>query len=354
MAGHKTISLVLVCLIFAANLHLSDAQIGVCYGARGDNLPAPKDVVGLLTSNKISKLRLKEPNNIVLEGLRGTNIEVLLDMPKIELIPMNDNYPLAEKWVATNVKPYVPDVKIKSIVLGTDVSSNNDNSAVTFVFLNVTRPIQKALDKFGIKDIKLTTALDPSVFMDLGGNPAPSTEQLLPETEVFLVKNHTLSHLKQTGAPLLVNIYPYFEHAKRQSEITPAFALFTSKGNVLTDGKLKYQNKFDAMLDSFYTTLEKLGFPEIEIIVGQTGWPSAGGVGATLENEKTYITNLIEHVKKGTPKRPNKAIQVYLDLFDENRYGPQVERHLGLFTADSKIKFPVSFNPSSITFSPSA
>ncbi|KAG4941093.1 hypothetical protein JHK87_044964 [Glycine soja] len=49
-----------------------------------------------------------------------------------------------------------------------------------------------------------------------------------------------------------------------------------------------YQNLFDAMLDSKYTALEKMGAPNLEIVVSESGWPSLGGDGALVENAHAY------------------------------------------------------------------
>ncbi|KAK9664403.1 hypothetical protein RND81_14G039200 [Saponaria officinalis] len=343
MAFHKMISFLVVGILVAANLHLSDAHVGVLYGTMGDNLPAPKEVVcGLLASNNITRVRLLEPNKEVLTALKGKNVEVLLGFPNQDIFTTTTD-PLFDQWVSVNVKPYVPDVKIKYIVLGTDLSRNSDHNKYTFGAFPVMQGIHKSLQKQGIKDVKVTTSCDPSIIMQNGPNPAPSTVKMWNESATFL--KDVLKFISENGAPLFVNMHPYYELIKHPNEVKLDFALFNATGNVLTDGKLGYQNKFDAMLDSFYTALEKEGYPEMDVIISETGWPSAGGVAATPENQKMYITNLVQHLSKGTPKRPNKPIQVYLNLFDENRRGrPEIEKHFGVFTADQQPKFPVHFN----------
>ena len=57
-------------------------------------------------------------------------------------------------------------------------------------------------------------------------------------------------------------------------------------------------------MDSLYSTLEKIGAANLTVIVTETGWPSDGGVAATVDNAGTYYKNLIIHVNNGTPKRP--------------------------------------------------
>ncbi|XP_074276794.1 lichenase-like [Silene latifolia] len=341
MASYKMVSLLALGLLFAANLYLSEAQVGVCYGTKGNNLPTPQEVVGLFAANNISKVRLLEPNKDILTALKGKNVEVLLGFPNGEIAAFNPS--VADKWVADNVKPYVPDVKIKYIVYGTELSRNSFHNSFTFTAFVNMKALQDALKKQGIEDIKITTSLDSSVLIP---NPIPSASKLFPESENFLEGDGVLKFISEQNAPLMVNMYPYYQFIMRENETKLEFALFTSEGNVLSDGKLGYQNKFDAMLDAFYTVIEKR-YPKMEIVVAETGWPSAGGVEASLENAKTYVTNLVQHVNKGTQRRPNKPIQVYLNLFDENqRDTPEVEKHFGLFTSDKKIKFPVAFSSS--------
>ncbi|MCI02511.1 glucan endo-13-beta-glucosidase-like, partial [Trifolium medium] len=111
-----------------------------------------------------------------------------------------------------------------------------------------------------------------------------------------------IDFLVSNGAPLLANVYPYFAYIDDKQSIPLDYALFKQQGN----NDVGYQNLFDAQLDSIYAALEKVGGSNVKIIVSESGWPSAGEDSATTDNAKTYLANLINHVKSGngTPKRP--------------------------------------------------
>eukprot|EP00249_Psilotum_nudum_P005602 c19055_g1_i1 orf=158-610(-) len=98
---------------------------------------------------------------------------------------------------------------------------------------------------------------------------------------------------------------------------------------------------FDAQLDAVYHALDALGYDDLEVIVSETGWPSAGDsdeAGATIENAQAYNSNLIQHLvsNRGTPLRPNQHIETYIfALFNEDlKPGPTSERNYGLFHPD--------------------
>jgi exo-beta-1,3-glucanase (GH17 family) len=82
------------------------------------------------------------------------------------------------------------------------------------------------------------------------------------------------------------------------------------------------------MVDVLHSALEKAGGANIPIVVTETGWPSDGGLDASVENAKTYIGKLIPHVKNGTPKRPGAWETYIFVIFNENQKPPGVEQHL--------------------------
>ena len=86
--------------------------------------------------------------------------------------------------------------------------------------------------------------------------------------------------------------------------------------------------------------MKKVGYDDVEIVVGETGWPSVGDPnqpGVSKENAQSFNANLIKHVNsgKGTPLMPNRTFEVYVfALFNENMKGNVSEQNYGLFKPD--------------------
>jgi hypothetical protein len=159
--------------------------------------------------------------------------------------------------------------------------------------------------------------------------------------------------LTTTGAPLLANVYPYFAYQENKGNISLGYATFQPGAPPMTDAmnKLVYTNLFDAMLDSMYAALEKAKAPEVRVVISESGWPSAGGVAATIQNARAYNQGLIDHVAHGTPKKPG-PIEVYLfAMFNENQKpGEETERNFGLFYPTNKAPvYPINFVGSAAT-----
>ncbi|CAN1793823.1 Glucan endo-1,3-beta-glucosidase, acidic isoform GL153 [Linum perenne] len=231
-------------------------------------------------------MRMYNADKLTLEALKGTNIEVILD---------------ATNWVQTNILSYYPAVNFYCISVGNEVAA--------------------------------TDPIAPSVLPAFRDSVLPF---IVPIVEALVVN----------GAPLLVNVYPYFTYISNPTQVGLKYSNFGAVGQVLMqDGSYTYSNLFHAMIDSVYVALEKIAAPA-PVVVSETGWPSEGGDAATVENASTYYLGLTSgNVTNGTPRKPTESINTYLfAMFDENqRRGAASEQHFGLFTPHKKPKYPLKF-----------
>ncbi|MQL74359.1 hypothetical protein Taro_006734 [Colocasia esculenta] len=310
--------------------------LGICYGMLGNDLPPYSEVVALYQQHNIGLMRMYFPVDDALQALRGSNIGLILDVPREHLQELASS---ADSWVRTNVLAYWPDVKFRYIAVGNELIP--DAGEAQFI-LPAMRNVYAALSSAGLQnDIMVSTVVHGAV---LGTSDPPSAGEFTGAAQAYLVP--IVQFLSSTRAPLLANIYPYFAHIS-DDHVSLPYALFTEPATVVQDGPYSYQNIFDAMLDATYAALEKVGASDVGIVVSESGWPSAGHAAATLENAKTYNQNLIRHVKQGsgTPRRPDKAVEVYVfAMFNENqKTGAETEKHFGLFYPSKEPVYPIDF-----------
>ncbi|KAI7997634.1 Glucan endo-1,3-beta-glucosidase, basic isoform [Camellia lanceoleosa] len=330
----------MVAIMLLLGVLMADAQIGVCYGTNGDNLPSRQDVVALYNQNGIQRMRLYDPDQQALQALGGSNIELILGILNPKLQTLASSQAEADTWVQNNVKNF-GNVKIKYIAVGNEVDPS-DTSTAQFLGTAMQTVHPPSVNAGLGSQIKVSTAISTGLL----GNPFPPSQgSFRPEIRPSFI-DPIISFLVTNGSPLLLNLYPYFSYADKNNNIHLDYALFTSSSVVVTDGSLQYQNLFDAMLDTVYSALEQANGGTLEIVVSESGWPTAGGTDMTVDNAKIYNNNLIQHVKGGTPKKPGKAIETYIfAMFDENqKTGDEVKRHWGLFSPDKQLKYPVTFN----------
>uniref|UniRef100_A0A803R3V7 glucan endo-1,3-beta-D-glucosidase n=1 Tax=Cannabis sativa TaxID=3483 RepID=A0A803R3V7_CANSA len=143
-----------------------------------------------------------------------------------------------------------------------------------------------------------------------------------------------LKFLQETNSPLMVNPYPYFGYNPKM----PNYSLFKPNRGI-RDPKtgITYTNMFDAQMDAVHTAAKAIGFGNVELVIGETGWSSAcEWEVCSIEHARDYNANLIKHINsgKGTPLMPNRKFETYLfALFNENlKPGPLGERNWGLFS----------------------
>ncbi|KAF7154620.1 hypothetical protein RHSIM_Rhsim01G0193500 [Rhododendron simsii] len=288
-------------------------------------------------------MRIYAPNPQTLQALRGSGIELVLDVPNSDLEGLADDAAAARKWVQDNVLNYNPDVKFRIIAVGNEVNPNGGETARLAPFvLPAMSKIYDAIASAGLKDqIKVSTV----TYSALVSNSFPPSQGPFDGASGSFM-GPIINFLKKTNnMQLLFNIYPYFSHIGDPQNVPLPYALFTATGGFPQDGQFQYRNLFDAMLDAAYSAVEKAGGPNVKIVVSETGWPSAGGPSASVKNATTYYRNLINHVQggSGSPKRPGRAIETYLyAMFDDNqKTGAESEKHFGLFSPSKQPKYQI-------------
>lgn len=309
-------------------------SIGVCYGMLGNNLPSSSDVVQLYRSKGINGMRIYSPNANALNVLRNSGIGLILDTGNGDVLSrLAGSASYAASWVQSNVRPYYPAVNIKYIAVGNEVQGGATQS-----ILPAMRNLDGALRAAGLSAIKCST----SVRFDVVANSFPPSSGSFAQGYMSDVARY----LAGTGAPLLANVYPYFAYRDNPSQISLGYATFQPGTTVRDNGNgLTYTNLFDAMVDAVVAALEKAGAGGVRVVVSESGWPSAGGFGASVDNARTYNQGLIDHVRRGTPKRPGTLETFIFAMFNENQKGGDAtEKNFGLFYGNKQPVYPIRFN----------
>ncbi|XXG87230.1 hypothetical protein AAC387_Pa11g1966 [Persea americana] len=291
---------------------------------RGNNLPAPADVIKLCKKTGFERIRLFDPNHDILQALRGSGLQVSLGVTNADIPGLAGSQEKANAWVATNVKAY-PDVSFTYISVGNEMIPSATSHDVARAIQNIHNAVVAA----GRSTIKVTAAVASTV---LGVSYPPSQGAF----SAAAVSDMTsiVSVLAKIGSPLMANVYPYYAYAAQPGKFSKEYALFTAQSPPVRDGNLDYWCLFDAIVDSFYSAMERVGGANVGIVVSESGWPSAGnGASTTPDLAKLYNNNLIKHVaSKGTPKRPNSRLDTFVfAMFNENLKPAGIEQSWGLF-----------------------
>ncbi|KAL6005271.1 hypothetical protein ACLOJK_005833 [Asimina triloba] len=310
--------------------------IGINYGQIANNLPSPSQVVHLVGSMSVDKLKLYDADPNVLTAFSNSNVEFIVGVGNEYLLNMTDgNKALA--WIKEHIQPYLPQTRITCINVGNEVFSSNDTSFVPYL-LPAMQTMHEALVSLGLdKQVNITTAHSLSI---LANSYPPSSGSFRPDLAQYL--QPILNFHSQIKSPFLINAYPYFAYKANPSGVSLDYVLFRpNSGTTDPNTNLNYNNMLYAQIDSVYSAIKAMGHSDVEIRISETGWPSRGDSdepGATPENAGTYNRNLLQRIAKGegTPLKPDVPIDIYVfALFNEDlKPGPTSERNYGLFYPD--------------------
>ncbi|KAG0458450.1 hypothetical protein HPP92_023607 [Vanilla planifolia] len=300
--------------------------LGVNYGEMADNLPPPQETANLLASTNFYKLRLYNANHSIIQSMAGTGISLVLGVSNGDIPSLATNPLAATNWVSTNLLPFYPATSFYSVSVGNEALNSSDPSLSSLI-LPAMRNLRAAISVTSAADVKVSTVHSMVI---LSQSEPPSSGAFHSDLIQFLAP--ILDFLSQTGSPFMINPYPYFAYTSDPQAETLAFCLFQPNPGRFDPGSgITYSNMFDAQVDAVRAALKTAGYPGVDVVVAETGWPyrgDEGEVGASLENARAYNGNLVAHLKGMV-----QPVETYIfALYDEDlKPGPLSERSFGLF-----------------------
>ncbi|KAI3714831.1 hypothetical protein L6452_21791 [Arctium lappa] len=319
---------------------------GINYGRIADNIPSPHEVVTLLQASKIKNVRIYDADHSVLDAFSESGLDLVVGLPNGLVKEMSTNANHALTWVKENVQAYFPKTHIVGIVVGNEVLGGGDLDLQEALY-GAVKNIYNATQKLQLADaVQISTAHSQAVF----ANSYPPSSCTFKEDVAQNMKK-LLDLFSQMGSPFCLNAYPFLAYMGSPDQIDINYALFNPTDGIYDEKVgLHYDNMLDAQIDATYAALEDAGFKKMEVIVTETGWASHGDPNesaATARNARTYNYNLRKRLakRKGTPRRPNFVLKVYIfALFNENsKPGPTSERNFGLYKPDGRISYNIGF-----------
>ncbi|KAL2512212.1 O-Glycosyl hydrolase family 17 protein [Abeliophyllum distichum] len=297
----------------------SQSFIGVNYGNQASELPQPGDIVNLLKTTTIAKVRLLgSADQSMIKALANIDIELVIGLDNTEIQWVASGPDAASQWVNSKVMPYYPASKIIIITVGNEVLTSENQDVISST-LPAMQNIQNALNTASLGEkIKVTTVHSMAVLSQFSPPSSGAFNLSFVDTMKALLQFQS-AH----GSPFMINAFPFCAYKSDPKPETLAFCLFQpNSGQVDSRNNIEYMNMFDV----------------------QTGWPNQNyrnEVGPSLDNAKAYVGNLINHLRSnvGTPLMPGKSLDTYIyELFDEDEKIGTVsssEQSFGLYKSDT-------------------
>ncbi|CAK9188275.1 unnamed protein product [Ilex paraguariensis] len=317
----------------------SEYTIGVNYGTVADNLPPPAQVDSFIKDQTtIDKIKIFDTNPTILQAFANSGIVFTVSVANGDVISLS-KLPNAQSWVTTNIVPFYPQTQIHRIAVGNEIIATGDKNLIAHL-VPAMRSLHTALKLANLTDIQVSTSHSLGI---LSVSVPPSSGRFRRGYD-RVIFGPMLEFHRQTNTPFMVCPYPYFGFTDK----TLDYALFKPNDGILDETTgIRYTNMFDAQMDAVYSAMKRLDYGDVDIVVAETGWPSAGDPnqpGVSLENAVSYNANLVRHVNSGlgTPLMPNRTFETYIfSLFNEDLKPSTSERNFGLFRPDFSAVYDV-------------
>ncbi|KAI5069375.1 hypothetical protein GOP47_0015676 [Adiantum capillus-veneris] len=337
------------------NDHGTVRKMGISYGRAADNLPHPNVAVALMKELGVGSVRIYDSDADVLTALANTTLRVIISVQNKDVRMLANSQEGADLWVQTNIQPfYTTGTNIIGVDVGDEFLSNPIFNDTWPQLVSAMQNIHTSITKSELyRGIMVSTSCAMDVLHNSSYNP-PSAATFRYDIADPVMKP-LMEFLSANSFPLFLNVYPYRgwlsgNHDKASLD----FALFESSATPFVDGNVIYTNALDAQLDAIWMAMDKLGFPNVELEITETGWPTQGDspdAEASPVLASTYVQRLVDKMladpPHGTPLHPGTYIPTYLfSLFSENQKpGPIFEQHWGILYPNGSRVYKLDLKP---------
>ncbi|KAF7830209.1 glucan endo-1,3-beta-glucosidase 5 [Senna tora] len=346
MEGEKVGRLILAPLFFTVVLMGFASGIGVNWGTQSTHPLGASTVVKMLKDNGIQKVKLFDADPSILDALKKSGIQVMVGIPNDMLYTLANSMQAAEKWVAKNVSSHMSSsggVDIRYVAVGNEPFLSTYNGTFEATTLPALQNIQIALTKAKLNNrVKVTVPLNADVYQSSSDKPSDGDFR----TDIHDLMIQIVKFLNDNGASFTVNIYPFIS-LYNDPNFPVDYAFFNGYQSSINDNGRVYDNVFDANHDTLVWALQKNGYPNLPIIVGEIGWPTDGDRNANLQYAQRFNQGFMSRylAGKGTPMRPGPLDAYLFSWIDEDFKSIQpgnFERHWGLFYYDGQPKYQLT------------
>ncbi|XAR57636.1 Glucan endo-1,3-beta-D-glucosidase [Bertholletia excelsa] len=334
----------IVALVSIANV--AEGGIGVNWGNISSHILPPDIVVQMLKDNGIKKVKLFNADPQRLKALSGTDIQIMVTVPNGLLKSFANSYDYTKKWVNQNITSFVKDkgADVRWVSVGNEPFLTAYKDEFTNDTLPAIKNVQKALNEAGLGDkIKATSAINADVLWPGAG---PSGSDFRPDMKDLMYE--MVRYYKSNKSPFVCNIYPFF-NVYQNPNFPLDYAFFDGKAQPNNDNGNLYYNVYDATVDVLVYSIRKAGVGDIEVIIGEIGWPTDGDIHATVALAKRFYDGFLPKMasQKGTPAYHGDMDVFLFELLDEDAKSVlpgNFEPHWGIFRADGRPKFKIDFS----------
>ena len=360
--------------------------VGVSYSRRYAENPLPAAEAMKQISVHFRVVHFFDADPELLDAAAAQDLRIILSVPNEGLSEL-DSPSGAQAYVARSILPWQDN--ITGIIVGNEIFENGGQGGPGRIVPRMLRLVS-ALEALGITTIPVTTDVSLSVLaqsypVDLARFKEGLKSQL----------REILQYTEQGPGFIFVNLYPWYALQADPANIDLDYATFRGPGEWCLSDPAEdpdsyefylhsCKNLFQAQYRAWNAAVKDL-FPDVfdpasfdvlpgnrtEALVGETGWPSAGGTypeDSTPELEGIFTNRLYTWIWGNEHGwYPSKIYDAHpeftllFEMYDEPlKPGGSQEPHWGLFHEDGTRKFALNirttpdivsvYRPSNATF----